>query len=147
MTCKNPNWNRKFRFLNNWKEPEITNAGTQLAISVPSERLIHIMSWTKIEADFERKREICDNSPYCVLVTCKTPFLVKIFPCVWRFQTKRAFWRFSMIFRVLENRNILTENRPKFRFGKRPEPKPKFTNLTEPKTENLQTDPPLDDTK
>ena len=27
------------------------------------------------------------------------------------------------------------------------EPKPKFTNLTEPKTENLQTDPPLDDTR
>ena len=28
--------------------------------------------------------------------------------------TKRAFWRFSMIFRVPENRNMLTENRPKF---------------------------------
>ena len=48
-----------------------------------------------------------------------------------------------MIFRVPENRNILTENRPKFRFGNRTEPKPKFTNRTEPKTENLQTDPPL----
>ena len=52
-----------------------------------------------------------------------------------------------MIFRVPENRNILTENRPKFRFGNRTEPKPKFTNRTEPKTENLQTDPPLKQTQ